>query len=278
MDHSPLLGCPGCKEQLDFNISMAFQPIIDMRDLTVFAYEALVRGSRGEPASDVFSHVTPENRFAFDQRCRVRAVELAAQLAIGSDERLSINFMPNAVQEPSRCLHSTQQAALRAGISFDRIIFEATEEDRLVDPARFRDIMSVYKRAGFRTAIDDFGDGFAGLSFLAEFQPDYLKLDMKLVRGIDADKPRQAIVAGIAGVANSLGATVIAEGIETPAEMRTLREIGIPIMQGYLFAKPAFEALPEVDLCRNQGNARRAPLSVRSEVLRAPRFHGRAFR
>lgn len=258
MDRSHLPGCPGCKEPLDFSISMAFQPIVDMRDLTVFAFEALVRGPGGEPAVDVFSRVTPENRFAFDQHCRVRAVELAAQLGIGPDQRLSINFMPNAVQEPSRCLHSTQRAAQLAGIAFDRIIFEATEEDRLTDPARFRAIMSEYKRKGFQTAIDDFGDGFAGLSFLAEFQPDYLKLDMKLIRGIDTDKSRQTIVAGIARVAGALGATIIAEGIETPAEMRTLRDIGIPIMQGYLFAKPAFEALPDIDLCRARGNLRKS--------------------
>jgi EAL domain-containing protein (putative c-di-GMP-specific phosphodiesterase class I) len=257
MDRLHLPGCPGCQEPLDFSISMAFQPIVDMRDLTIFGYEALVRGPRGEPAFDVFSRVTPENRFAFDQHCRMRAVELAAQLGIGPEQRLSIDFMPNAVQEPSRCLRSTQQAAQLAGISFDRIIFEATEEDRLTDPARFRAIMSEYKREGFKTAIDDFGDGFAGLSFLAEFQPDFLKLDMKLIRCIDADKSRQAIVAGKAGVAASLGATIIAEGIETLYEMRTLRDIGIPIMQGYLFARPAFEALPNVDLCRAQGKLRK---------------------
>lgn len=252
--HMELNACEGCKQPLDFDISMAFQPIVDMRDLSVFAYEALVRGVNGEPAAEVFSHVTPANRFAFDQRCRMCAVDLAASLGIAT--RLTINFMPNAVHDPIRCLTSTLRAAQRTGIAIDRIIFEASEEDRLIDPDHFRNIMREYKRIGLRTAIDDFGDGFAGLSFLADFQPDYLKLDLNLIRGIDADKARQAIVAGIVKVAELLGTTAIAEGVETSGEMRTLRDMGIPIMQGYLFAKPQFEVLPKVDLCRREGVAR----------------------
>lgn len=255
MDHSHLRGRTpanaGGVAPLDFDISMAFQPIVDMRDLSVFAYEALVRGPGGEPAAEVFARVTPGNRFAFDQRCRARAVELAT--ALGLDARLSINIMPEAVHDPERELATTEGAARRAGIPSERIVFEASEEDRLVDPLGFRAIMSAYKRHGFMTAVDDFGDGIASLSFLADFQPDYLKLDMHLIRGIDSDKARQAIVAGIMKVAELLGSTVIAEGIETPAEMRALRDIGIPIMQGYLFAAPEFETLPAVDLCRREG-------------------------
>lgn len=238
-------------QPLDFDISMAFQPIVDMRDLSVFAYEALVRGDCGEPAADVFERVTPCNRFAFDQQCRTRAVELAA--ALGIDARLSINIMPAAVHDPAKGLAAMQEVARRSGIPRHRIVLEASEEDRLVDPQGFRAIMIEYKRQGFETAIDDFGDGLASLSFLADFQPDYLKLDMNLIRGIDTDKPRQAIVAGIMKVADLLGATVIAEGIETSAEMRALRDLGIPIMQGYLFAAPEFETLPSVDLCRREG-------------------------
>lgn len=242
---------PGDEAGLDFPISMAFQPIVDMRDLSIFGYEALVRGGEGEPAPDVLARVTPANRFAFDQLCRVRAVETAAKLGI--EARLCINFMPDAVHEPSRGLRATQDAARRAGIACERIVLEAREADRLVDPARFRAIMSEYRRHGFKTAIDDFGNGFAGLSFLADFQPDYLKLDVNLIRGIDADKARQAIVAGIVKVAELLGMKIIAEGVETREEMRALREIGIPRMQGFLFAEPGFEVLPSVELSRAEG-------------------------
>jgi len=236
---------------LDFAFSMAFQPIVDMRDLSVFAYEALVRGPGDSPAADVLARVTSANRHAFDQQCRMRAIETASQLGI--TVRLSVNVMPAAAQDAGSALRATQAVALHAGITCDRIVFEASEVDRLTDPLGFRAVMGEYKRHGFETAIDDFGDGFASLSFLADFQPDYLKLDMNLIRGVDTDKPRQAIVAGITKVAELIGTTIIAEGVETAAEMRTLRDLGIPIMQGYLFAAPALEALPCVELCRHEG-------------------------
>jgi EAL domain-containing protein (putative c-di-GMP-specific phosphodiesterase class I) len=240
--------------RFEFDIGMAFQPIVDMRDLSIFGYEALVRGPDGQPAAEVFRQVAVDNRLAFDHLCRARAVETAARL--GLDTHLCINFMPEAVFDPVRGLRPTLDNALRAGFRPDQLVLEASEETRLSDPQRFATIMAEYKRQGFRTAVDDFGDGFAGLSFLADFQPDYLKIDIRLIRGIDKDRSRKAIVAAIAGVAADLGSKVIAEGVETSAEMRELREMGIAKMQGYLFSRPTFGALAKPDLCRRQGVCR----------------------
>jgi EAL domain-containing protein (putative c-di-GMP-specific phosphodiesterase class I) len=103
-------------------------------------------------------------------------------------------------------------------------------------------------RQGFTTAIDDFGVGFSGLSLLAEFQPDVIKVDMGLVRGIDASPPRRAIMAGVVATARALGVAVVAEGIETPAEAATLASLGISLMQGYLIARPMTAGLPPVSL------------------------------
>jgi EAL domain-containing protein (putative c-di-GMP-specific phosphodiesterase class I) len=244
------VACEGCTVPLDFDIRMAFQPIVDLRDSGVFAYEALVRGPGNESAASVLDRVTAANRYAFDQRCRVKAVEMAASLGVTTN--LSINYMPNAVYEPNRCLQTTLAVARRAGFPINRIVFEATEGERVRDPDHLRNILEVYKRQGFKTAIDDFGAGYAGLNLLAEFQPDIIKLDMALVRGIEGHRPRQAIVAGIISICRMLHITVIAEGIETPAELRTLQELGVFLMQGYLFAKPAFEALPAIDLSGHQ--------------------------
>jgi len=224
---------------------MAYQPIVDCDDGSVFAYEALVRGVDGEPAGEVLKRVTDANRFAFDQRCRMRAVEIAA--ALGLTTKLSINFMPNAVYEPTRCLQSTLSVAARAGFPVEQIIFEATEEDRVRDPERLKTILSTYRHHGFLTAIDDFGAGYAGLNLLADFQPDIVKLDMALIRGIDANRARQAIVGGIMSIARLLGIRVIAEGVETRDEMETLRAAGVSLMQGYLFAKPGFQSLPPLN-------------------------------
>lgn len=244
-DYRPL-GCRECfgGAGLDFDFSMAFQPIVDLRTREVFAYEALVRGARNEPASEVFAHVNEGNRYRFDQSCRVKAVKLAAEL--GMRAMLSINFMPNAVYRPELCIRTTLDAAETYGFPIEQIMFEITEGERVDDLAHLRGIVEHYRQRGFKTAIDDFGAGYAGLNLLAEIRTDLLKLDMALIRDIDRDPVRQAIIRGILQVCTELSTRVIAEGIETRAELEVLRRFGIELFQGYLFAKPAFEALPEV--------------------------------
>lgn len=238
-------GCQGCHTPLDFDVSMAFQPIVDVESRTVYAYEALVRGTDGAGAASVLSRVNDQNRYAFDQRCRVRAVELAA--ALHMDAMLSINFMPNAVYEPHRCLQTTIAAARRTGFPVERIIFETVENERVPDPSYLKQIFATYHDEGFKTAIDDFGAGYAGLSLLADFQPDIVKIDMGLINNVAGDRARQTIVGALAAVGNLLGIDVIAEGVERKSDAVVLHHLGIRLMQGYLFAKPAFEALPEVD-------------------------------
>jgi len=155
---------------------------------------------------------------------------------------LSINFLPNAIYRPELCIRSTLVAARQHGFPIDRIIFETVEGEQVNDGKWLSDVLREYQRIGFLTAIDDFGAGFAGLNLLADFQPDIVKLDMALVRGIDQSKSRRAIVAGVTAMCRELGIRVIAEGIETGEEMRCLRDLGIHLMQGYWFGRPQFEA------------------------------------
>tara|TARA_R110000796_G_scaffold63377_6_gene146631 strand:- start:20610 stop:21308 length:699 start_codon:yes stop_codon:yes gene_type:complete len=223
---------------------MAFQPIVDTRDNSIFAYEALIRGLAGEGALEMLSKVNEDNRYIFDQSCRVKAVELASRLQIPCF--ISINFLPNAVYQAATCIRATLEAARRYNFPTSRLIFEITENEELVDKAHLKSIITEYKRQGFKTAIDDFGAGYSGLNLLAEFQPDIIKLDMAMVRDIDRDPVRQAIVQGILGVCKALNIDVIAEGIESLAELRLLQGMGVHLFQGYLFAKPAFEQLPAV--------------------------------
>ncbi len=238
--------CKSCQDNtpLSFDFSMAFQPIVDTRDNSIFAYEALIRGLAGEGALEMLSKVNEDNRYIFDQSCRVKAVELASRLQIPCF--ISINFLPNAVYQAATCIRATLEAARRYNFPTSRLIFEITENEELVDKAHLKSIITEYKRQGFKTAIDDFGAGYSGLNLLAEFQPDIIKLDMAMVRDIDRDPVRQAIVQGILGVCKALNIDVIAEGIESLAELRLLQGMGVHLFQGYLFAKPAFEQLPAV--------------------------------
>lgn len=241
---SPCRQCQG-DDILDFTVRMAFQPIVDRATRAVYAYEALVRGEQGEGAGAVIARVRPEQLYRFDQTCRVKAIATAAEL--GLREKLSINFAPNAVYQPATCIRLTLAAAERCGFAVDRLILETTEAERMVDTAHVVNIVRDYQSRGFLTAIDDFGAGYAGLTLLADFQPDIVKLDMALLRNIDRDVARAVITQGIVATCRALGCEVLAEGVETVAEYRTLRDLGITKFQGYLFAKPALEALPRID-------------------------------
>ncbi len=243
--------CQGCRDGagLDFNFSMAFQPIVDLIDGVPFAYEALVRGPAGEGAASVLSKVSNANRYAFDQQCRVKAIECAAAAGlIETGARLSINFLPNAVYSPAACIQLTLKTAKAVAFPTERLIFEFTENEEMAEPDHVAKIIATYRQMGFGTALDDFGAGYAGLNLLARFQPDIIKLDMELVRGLDASLPRRMIVDGVVKMCKSLGVTVVAEGIETAGELETLRAIGVRYIQGFYFAEPAFEALPVVQL------------------------------
>lgn len=237
------LNCNECSQGADlgFDFTMAFQPIVNTTTQTIFAYEALVRGLNQEPAGEILSKVNQTNRYRFDQACRVKAIKLAAQLQMPC--YLSINFLPNAVYQPELCIRTTLEAADQYQFPIDQIIFEITEGERVDDQAHLRNIVEYYQQRGFKTAIDDFGAGYSGLNLLAEFQTDFLKLDMALIRHIETDPIRQAIVKGILHVCQDLGICPIAEGVETKAELEILQAMHIELFQGYYFAKPAFESL-----------------------------------
>ncbi|MCU4674566.1 EAL domain-containing protein [Catenovulum sp. 2E275] len=239
--------CQECRKEIDlgFEIDMAFQPIVDTDSKSVFAYEALVRGANNESAGWVFQHVNDKNRYRFDQACRIKAIQQAAKL--GTEQYLSINFLPNAVYQPELCIKATLAAAKDYNFPLNKLIFEFTESEQLIDHKHILKIVQYYKKLGFTVAIDDFGAGYSGLNLLADVEADIVKLDMALIRDIDKDKKRQVIVKSALRLCNQLNIRVIVEGVETQAEYLTLKEMGINLFQGYYFAKPAFRAFPELN-------------------------------
>lgn len=256
--------CENCAPSvpLDIKFTFAFQPILDTRTELVSSYEALVRGPNNESAFSVLSQVNDNNRYRFDQACRVNAIALAARLGITTN--LNINFMPNAVYVPEHCIRSTFAAAKKYGFPIEHVVFEVVENDPLPESSRLVAIMKEYKRFGFITALDDFGAGFRDLDLLAEFQPDVIKLDMALVRGIDTHRVRQAIVRGVIAMCDELGIRVLGEGVETAQEYAWLHDAGVELFQGYYFARPAFEAAESIDFSAFRRS------SVRDERGRKP--------
>lgn len=242
--------CNNCSDKgsLDFDFTMAFQPIINCKTNQIYGYEALVRGLNNESAFSIIPKVNDDNRYLFDQLCRVKAIALASKLKL--ETMLSINFLPNAIYKPERCIRTTLNAAKKYNFPIEKIMFEFTEVEKIEDSNFVKSIVEYYNKSGFKTAIDDFGSGYAGLGLLADFQTNIVKIDMGLIRNINADQTRQSIVKNCLNIFRDLNITPLAEGIETKEEFICLRDFGIELMQGYLFAKPGFESLPKVDFSK----------------------------
>jgi len=253
---------------------MAFQPIGNVRTGKIFAYEALVRGPAGESAASVLGKVTEANRYAFDQNCRVHAITLASQLGlVETGARLSINFMPGAIYSPAACIRLTLTTAERLGFPCDRLLFEITEAEEVRDRAHLAAIVAEYRRHGFHIALDDFGAGYCGLNLLADLSTEVVKLDMELTRNLHKRPAAQLIVKAMVQLGEQMGSDIIAEGIETIEEYAALCNCGIFLMQGYLFAKPAFEALPCFTLpAMAPGQVPRQELGQELDQVRAQTF------
>jgi EAL domain-containing protein (putative c-di-GMP-specific phosphodiesterase class I) len=234
--------CGACLETEDLlPFTMAFQPVVDIQTRQIVAHEALVRGVNGEGADVVLSQITSKNRYAFDQACRVCAIELASSL--GLTVTLNINFLPNAVYQPEACIQSTLRVAQRTGFPLDRITFEIVEQEDVVDPDHLRRIVSAYNDFGFKVALDDFGSGYSGLSRLAELKPDIVKIDRALINNCSNEVWRLQIITSMVELCQKLSVKIVAEGVENASEAETLRRAGVRFMQGFYFARPAFQSL-----------------------------------
>jgi EAL domain-containing protein (putative c-di-GMP-specific phosphodiesterase class I) len=237
--------CSACRTDVTLpEFTMAFQPIVDIDNAEVYAFEALVRPIGGGTAHDILSQISSETRYAFDQACRVKAITLAARLNMTA--LLSINFLPNAVYQPAACLAKTFEAAARADFPLHHLMFEVTENEPSRDVGHLQDIFTEYKSHGMITAIDDFGAGHSGLNMLADFQPDVIKIDMALTRAINTDPIRYEIARAVIDLCARLHISVVAEGVETLDEAVALHGLGVHLFQGHLFARPGLERLPTI--------------------------------
>ena len=228
-------------ETLANHLTCAFQPIVDAQTLEIFAYEALLRTDASAPIRTpdaIFSIARSADLLPHTDLAARRTI-IARAAAYGISKRLFINFCPSSIYDPKSCLRSTIEALDAAGIAHDRVVFEVVESDEIIEPDYLLDILRSYRQAGFKVALDDLGSGFSSLNLLHKLRPDFVKLDIALVAGIDTD-PFKAMLAGkIIEAARGLDMTVIAEGIETAGELRWLRENGAHLLQGFYIARPA---------------------------------------
>jgi EAL domain-containing protein (putative c-di-GMP-specific phosphodiesterase class I) len=190
------------------------------------------------------NQVSPLRLHLFDQNARAAAVGLAGRLGI--DGALHLNFLQQSLDSYPKTVLTTIEAALAAGLSPDRIVLEVPESEVIEDRTHFAALMRDVRARGIQLAIDNFGATYASLTILDDLEPDQIKLDMRLIRSADRSGARQAILRAIRRACYDLKIDVIATGVETIAEYRFLAGQRVRLFQGYLFAKPAFEAFPAV--------------------------------
>jgi len=242
---SQALASTHLRESFDIPIRMAFQPIVDLRSKTVFAYEALLRGKHGEAAATILRHVTEQNRYAFDNACRKQSMIQASQWRVqDGPARLAVNVRANIMCSPEACVERTLDLADQLHFPLSKLILEITQHELLLDYVYLNHLVEKFRGYGIHTAIDDFGSSHADLTLLAEVETDIVKIDMTLVRGLNKNPSNCLIVESIVQQADRFRIQVIAEGVETKAEYEVLSRMGVYLMQGYYFARPALAHLP----------------------------------
>jgi len=225
------------------NYETHFQPIFKLEDNNIkpYAFEGLFR-IRDEfnnivPPAHVFKLAESSNLlYSIDLIARRSAVSHFSKAKL--DGKLFINFDPSSVYDPSYCLRATASAINALGIKPEDVVFEITETHSVQDESVMRGILNFYRNAGFGVALDDIGSGWSGLNMLHKYRPDYVKIDMDLVRGLDTDPYKQTIVKHLVHIAKDNNIKVIAEGIETQGEFEILKSFGTDYYQGFLLQKP----------------------------------------
>jgi len=238
------LGDRGQRERLieiihNREIWTAFQPIVDLRDDGVMGWEGLSRGPRGselEPPLILFGRaarhgVTEE----LERACRRQA--FVDWKVLGRKGRLFVNTVPATIRDTS-FLGRGVFDYLGPDLSPKSVTLEITERSVIDNLNLYREAMHPFTDLGFSFAIDDVGAGYSGLETVAVLKPAYLKIDIALVRDVHLKKVSQGVVKAILEMGEGLGATVIAEGVQTNEEADALRQLGVRWAQGYLFARP----------------------------------------
>jgi EAL domain-containing protein (putative c-di-GMP-specific phosphodiesterase class I) len=220
-------------------IRSVFQPIINLADGSVFGYEALSRGpidTRLESADALFSAAAAVG--ATERLERVcRTCSIAAATDIPSGCYLFLNVSPRELEEQNAGL--SREVFEQSGLAQERVVLEISEKQRIADFELFKRTLLYYYRQGFKVAIDNVGAGHNSLRAVTELRPHIIKLNMALVRDIDRDRAKQAVVSAILIFAKRIDTRVLAEGIETVEELATLIRMGVDLGQGFLLGRPS---------------------------------------
>jgi EAL domain-containing protein (putative c-di-GMP-specific phosphodiesterase class I) len=222
-------------------IKIVFQPIVELNTNKVMGYEALSRGPEGTEYENPYFLFDIAREvgliFELDRICRRKGLIHAARL--DQKAKVFINCLPTTIHDPE-----FKGAYLRDFLEDikripNNVVMEISEREAINNYPVFREAMAYYSDLGFSIAVDDTGAGYSSLEAIVELQPDFLKLDISMVRGIDRNLLKQEMTKAMISFAGSMNAIIIAEGIETKEELETVKKLGIPLGQGFLLGRPS---------------------------------------
>lgn len=254
-------------------ITSVFQPIISLKDASVIGYEALSRGPENSSLQfpyKLFSAAENHNKsWELESLCRVKALEKAKNIT--NNKLLFLNVDPLIFSDEKFKKGFTKFFLCSHNIPPTSIIFEITEKTAIQDYACFRQALSNYTDQGYQIAIDDTGAGYSGLTTLAEIKPDYVKIDISLIRDIHKDSFKQALIKALVTFAKSTNIKLIAEGIECEEELAMLIDLEVYAGQGYYIQKPASDFLPIkaecINFIKNQNKLKKNKLNYLKRII-----------
>jgi len=223
------------------DVSILYEPIVNTTTREIAGYEALVRGPWDSPLHSpaALFGMAEETGLVFELDCLCRRVALRGAKGLPPGKLLFLNCLPTSIHDPTFKGDVLRRTLEELRLRPSDLVFEISEKESIDNFSIFREMRDRYAELGFRIALDDTGVAYGSLEAIMELNPDFIKVDLSLVRGIDTDPPRQELLRSLHAVAVKLGAQIIAEGIETSEELAALHAIGVPLGQGYLFGRPA---------------------------------------
>ncbi|SHG83153.1 diguanylate cyclase (GGDEF) domain-containing protein [Desulforamulus hydrothermalis Lam5 = DSM 18033] len=229
------------------NLRIVYQPIVSLQTGQILGWEALTRGPENSyffsPAV-IFNYAQEAGLlFPLEKVCRELAIKNFDPTDSG--QKLFLNIHPHTINDPQFVKGETMRILKESHLSSHNLVFEITERQGIHDFHRFNKTLAHYRNQGYKVAVDDAGAGFSSLQAIAEVRPEYIKIDHSLVKDIDTNRVKQALLETFVTFAQKIGCSIIAEGIETEAELMTLRSLGVHYGQGYYLARPAYP-LPAV--------------------------------
>ena len=258
---------------LEQSVTTVFEPIVRLATREVLGYEALSRGPAGTgletPLALFDTAELCDREYELDSLCRRRA--LANARGIDSEQLLFLNILPTCIQDPDFQAAHVRETLADLGLSPRNLVLEISERQAISNFPIFREAIDHFSGLGFRIALDDTGSGFSSLEAALELQPDFLKIDMSLVRSIEDSPEKQEVLRGLQSLSTRMGSHVIAEGIETPEELAAIAALGIEFGQGFYLGRGAAAPTadvdagagqPAVDCARERSRAARRTTSI----------------